>query len=35
MFADGSVIDAWGLKYHSGDVIRVADLTKKFRADIP
>ncbi|GAA1927384.1 hypothetical protein GCM10009837_60980 [Streptomyces durmitorensis] len=35
MFADGSVIDAWGLKYHSGDVIRGADLTKKFRADIP
>ncbi|MEU5954316.1 hypothetical protein [Streptomyces sp. NPDC047525] len=35
MFADGSVIDAWGLKYHSGDVIRGADLTEKFRADIP
>ncbi|MEU6996041.1 hypothetical protein ABZ953_35985 [Streptomyces sp. NPDC046465] len=35
MFGDGSVIDAWGLKYHSADVIRGADLTKKFRADIP
>ncbi|WP_030682847.1 hypothetical protein [Streptomyces sp. NRRL B-1347] len=35
MFGDGSVIDAWGLKYHSGGVIRGADLTKKFRADIP
>ncbi|MEU1328935.1 hypothetical protein [Streptomyces sp. NPDC005865] len=35
MFGDGSVIDAWGLKYHSGDVIRGADLTKKFRADLP
>ncbi|MFE0133948.1 hypothetical protein ACFWY6_20655, partial [Streptomyces sp. NPDC059037] len=35
MFGDGSVIDAWGLKYHTGGVIRGADLTKKFRADIP
>ncbi|MFE2373219.1 hypothetical protein [Streptomyces sp. NPDC059398] len=35
MFADGSVIDAWGLKYHQGGVIRGADLTKKFRADMP
>ncbi|MFE4015874.1 hypothetical protein ACFXPZ_00260 [Streptomyces sp. NPDC059101] len=35
MFADGSVIDAWGLKYHEGGVIRGADLTKKFRAAIP
>ncbi|TGB13593.1 hypothetical protein [Streptomyces sp. MZ04] len=35
MFGDGSVIDAWGLKYHSGGVIRGADLTKKFRAEIP
>ncbi|MGG2464122.1 hypothetical protein ACO0M4_30845 [Streptomyces sp. RGM 3693] len=35
MFADGSVIDAWGLKYHKGGVIRGADLTKKFRAAIP
>ncbi|QHC23866.1 hypothetical protein [Streptomyces sp. GS7] len=35
MFADGSVIDAWGLKYHQGGVIRGADLTKKFRAAIP
>ncbi|MEU9115566.1 hypothetical protein AB0D04_28230 [Streptomyces sp. NPDC048483] len=35
MFGDGSVIDAWGLKYHQGGVIRGADLTKKFRADIP
>ncbi|MFJ5287908.1 MULTISPECIES: hypothetical protein [unclassified Streptomyces] len=35
MFADGSVIDAWGLKYHQGGVIRGADLTEKFRADIP
>ncbi|MFB7634275.1 hypothetical protein ACFC0M_25475 [Streptomyces sp. NPDC056149] len=35
MFADGSVIDAWGLKYHKGGVIRGADLTKKFRATIP
>ncbi|MFI9052824.1 hypothetical protein [Streptomyces sp. NPDC053427] len=35
MFGDGSVIDAWGLKYHQGGVIRGADLTKKFRAAIP
>ncbi|MFI1200027.1 hypothetical protein ACH4VR_11300 [Streptomyces sp. NPDC020883] len=35
MFADGSVIDAWGLKYHKGGVIRGTDLTKKFRATIP
>ncbi|MFF4954074.1 hypothetical protein [Streptomyces chattanoogensis] len=35
MFGDGSVIDAWGLKYHQGGVIRGADLTKKFRAHIP
>jgi putative hemolysin len=32
MFGDGSVIDAWGLKYHTGGVIRGADLAKKFRA---
>lgn len=35
MFGDGSVIDAWGLKYHQGGVIRGADLTGKFRATIP
>ncbi|MFG2136912.1 hypothetical protein [Streptomyces sp. NPDC048650] len=35
MFGDGSVIDAWGLKYHQGGVIRGADLTHKFRATIP
>ncbi|MFJ9850779.1 hypothetical protein [Streptomyces sp. NPDC101150] len=35
MFGDGSVIDAWGLKYHQGGVIRGADLTEKFRASIP
>src|SRR5207253_401455 len=28
MFGDGSVIDAWGLKYHQGGVVRGADLTK-------
>ncbi|MFE0104947.1 hypothetical protein [Streptomyces sp. NPDC059009] len=31
MFGDGSVIDAWGLKYHTGGVIRGADLAKKFK----
>ncbi|MEU9497126.1 hypothetical protein [Streptomyces sp. NPDC048196] len=35
MFGDGSLIDAWGLKYKEGGVIRGADLTKKFRAAIP
>ncbi|GAA2662892.1 hypothetical protein [Streptomyces lunalinharesii] len=34
-FADGSMIDAWGLKYHQGGVVRGADLTKKFQATIP
>jgi putative hemolysin len=31
VFADGSMIDAWGLTYHSGDVIRGADLTPILR----
>ncbi|MFI9724286.1 hypothetical protein ACIHFE_32390 [Streptomyces sp. NPDC052396] len=35
VFADGSAIDAWGLTYHTGGVIRGADLAKKFRAHIP
>ncbi|MBH1937446.1 hypothetical protein I5Q34_24785 [Streptomyces sp. AV19] len=35
MFADGSAIDAWGLTYHTGGVIRGADLENKFRAHIP
>ncbi|MFJ2770743.1 hypothetical protein [Streptomyces sp. NPDC087300] len=32
VFGDGSIIDAWGLKYHTGGVIRGADLAEKFRA---
>ncbi|MFG2225123.1 hypothetical protein [Streptomyces sp. NPDC048644] len=35
MFADGSAISAWGLLYHTNGIIRGADLTKKFKADIP
>ncbi|MEV5510154.1 hypothetical protein [Streptomyces orinoci] len=35
VFADGSAIDAWGLTYHTGGVIRGADLAKKFRATVP
>lgn len=35
MFADGSVIDPWGLKYKEAGVIRGADLTKKFKVEIP
>ena len=31
VFADGSMIDAWGLTYHTGDVIRGADLTSILR----
>jgi putative hemolysin len=31
VFADGSMIDAWGLTYHSGGVIRGADLTPILR----
>ena len=31
VFADGSMIDAWGLTYHTGDVIRGADLTPILR----
>jgi hypothetical protein len=30
-FADGSMIDAWGLTYHTGGVIRGADLTPILR----
>ena len=33
VFPDGSTIDEWGLAYHSGDVVRGADLTPLFRAD--
>jgi hypothetical protein len=37
VFADGSMIDAWGLTYHTGGVIRGADLAPRFRyqADNP
>ncbi|MEU8579269.1 hypothetical protein [Streptomyces abikoensis] len=35
LFADGSAISAWGLTYHTGGVIRGADLAGKFRATIP
>jgi putative hemolysin len=31
VFADGSMIDAWGLTYHRGGVIRGADLTPILR----
>ena len=31
MFPDGSMIDSWGLAYHSNNVIRGIDLTKIFR----
>ena len=31
VFADGSMIDAWGLTYHSGGVVRGADLTPILR----
>jgi putative hemolysin len=31
VFADGSMIDAWGLTYHTGGVIRGADLTPILR----
>jgi putative hemolysin len=31
VFADGSMIDAWGLTYHSGGVIRGVDLTPILR----
>lgn len=31
VFADGSMIDAWGLTYHAGGVIRGADLTPILR----
>ena len=33
VFPDGSTIDEWGLAYHSGDVVRGADLAPLFRAD--
>lgn len=29
-FADGSIIDSWGITYHAGGTIRGADLTGKF-----
>jgi putative hemolysin len=32
VFADGSAIDEWGLAYHSGGVIRGADLAPLFRS---
>lgn len=37
VFGDGSMIDAWGLTYHTGDVIRGADLTSvlRYQPDIP
>ncbi|MFC5720020.1 hypothetical protein ACFP1Z_07540 [Streptomyces gamaensis] len=35
MFADGSAIDEWGLTYHTGGVIRGADLENKFFAYVP
>jgi len=31
VFPDGSMIDSWGLTYHSGDVIRGVDLTPLLR----
>lgn len=30
-FPDGSIIDSWGITYHSQGTVRGADLTKKFR----
>lgn len=30
-FPDGSIIDSWGIAYHSQGTVRGADLTKKFR----
>lgn len=33
VFPDGSAIDEWGLAYHSGDVIRGADLATLFAYD--
>ncbi|RLV08671.1 hypothetical protein CTZ27_07810 [Streptomyces griseocarneus] len=35
VFADASAIDAWGLTYHTGGIVRGADLEGKFRASIP
>jgi hypothetical protein len=35
VFADRSMIDEWGLTYHTHDIIRGADLTEKWRATIP
>jgi putative hemolysin len=30
-FGDGSIIDSWGIAYHTNGTIRGADLTKRFR----
>lgn len=37
VFGDGSMIDAWGLTYHTGDVIRGADLAPilRYQSDTP
>lgn len=37
VFGDGSMIDAWGLTYHTGDVIRGAELTPvlRYQPDLP
>jgi putative hemolysin len=35
VFADRSMIDSWGLMYHTHGVIRGADLTGKWKATIP
>lgn len=31
MFPDGSIIDSFGLVYHSQNIVRGADLTTKLR----
>lgn len=33
-FADGSMIDDWGISYHSNDIVRGTDLTELFRFDV-
>ena len=35
VFADRSMIDTWGLAYHTNGVIRGADLTGKWKATMP
>lgn len=30
VFGDGSIIDSWGITYHANDIVRGADLTRKF-----